>query len=272
MARSGWLFCLTLALLPGTALAYTLGVLPIHSARVLVERYEPLRAFLERNLKQPVRIESAPDFARFQQRTLRGDFDLTVTPAHFARIAQKDLGFQPLIHLQPDHDARLVFSADQPLASAANLKGRQIAVVDRLAVTVMAALQYLEEQGLESGRDYGVAEHRTHVSVAHALVGGLAAAGVTTSQGMQQIPEDLRRRLVVHKHIADIPAFVFLAGPGLSRDRTERLRALLLDFAQRPEGAAFLKETGYSALRPATETFMKRSDAYLKETRKALAP
>jgi phosphonate transport system substrate-binding protein len=273
MARPGPLLCLVLALLlPGPALAFTLGVLPIHGARVLVERYEPLRAYLERSLKQPVRIESAPDFARFQQRTLRGEFDLAVTPAHFARIAQKDLGFQPLIHLLPDHDALLVFSADQPLAALAELKGRQIAVVDRLAVTVMAALQYLEEQGLESGRDYAVAEHRTHASVAHALAGGLSAVGVTTSQGMQQIPQELRQRLVVQKHIANIPAFVFLAGPDLAKARVEGLRALLLDFAKSPEGAAFMKQTGYNALRPVTEAFMKRADPYLKETRRTLAP
>ena len=42
---------LALALLPGPVLAFTLGVLPIHSPRVLVERYEPLRAYLQRGLK-----------------------------------------------------------------------------------------------------------------------------------------------------------------------------------------------------------------------------
>jgi phosphonate transport system substrate-binding protein len=77
------------------ASSFILGVLPIHSARVLTERYEPLRAYLEKHLKQPVRIESAADFRRFHERTLRGDFDLTITPAHFARLAQKEAGFVP---------------------------------------------------------------------------------------------------------------------------------------------------------------------------------
>lgn len=272
MLKPGLLLGLALALLPGPVLAFTLGVLPIHSPRVLVERYEPLRAHLERSLKQPVSVESAPDFARFQARTLRGDFDLTVTPAHFARLAQKDQGFQPLAHLLPDHDALLVYPAERPLSSAAALKGKQLAVVDRLAVTVMAALQYLEEQGLESDRDYAVSPHRTHASVAHALTTGLAAAGVTSSQGMQQIDEAVRRKLVVHKHMADIPAFVFLARPDLPRPRLEALRTLLLGFARSPDGAAFLEQTGYSGMRPAGEAFMKRADAYLKETRKALGP
>lgn len=272
MRRARLLLGLLLAGFPGLVMAFTVGVLPIHTSRVLVERYEPLRTYLERTLHQPVRIESAPDFARFHVRTLRGDFDLTITAAHFARIAQKDLGFQPLAQFQPDHDSLLIYSAERPLAGAGDLKGKQLAVIDRLAITVMAALHYLDEQGLEPDRDYRVAEHRTHAGVAHSLVSGLSAAAVTTSQGMLQIPEDVRRKLVVHKHIADIPAFVFLAKPDLPRPSADRLRALLLDFPREAEGIAFLGQTGYTTLRPASEAIMKRADGYLKQTRKVLKP
>lgn len=270
MARFLLLICLALSLAPGAVLAFTLGVLPIHGTRVLVERYEPMRVYLERTLQQPVRIESAPDFARFHARTLKGDFDLAVTAAHFARIAQKDAGFVPLAQFQPDHDSLLIFSSEHPLVSARDIKGKQLAVIDRLAITVMAAVRYLDDQGLESDRDYKVVEHRTHASVAHSLVNGLAAAAVTTSQGMLQIPEDLRRKLVVQRHIADIPAFVFLAKPDLPRIQADRVKALLLEFPREAEGIDFMGHTGYSTIRPATEAIMKRTDAYLKETNKVL--
>lgn len=270
MRIARWLLCVLLAGLSGPALAFTVGVLPIHSSRVLVERYEPLRAYLERTLQQPVRIESAPDFARFHARTLRGDFDLTITAAHFARIAQKDLGFLPLAQFQPDHDSLLIHSMDRPLSGPGDLKGKQLAVIDRLAITVMATIHYLEEQGLESERDYKVAEHRSHASAAHALASGMSAAAVTTSQGLLQIPEDIRRKLVVHKHIADIPAFLFIVKPDLPKSQAERIRALLLEFPRAAEGIDFLGQTGYTTLRPASETIMKRADAYLGETRKVL--
>lgn len=253
------------------AAAFTLGVLPVHSARVLAERYEPLRAYLEKQLKQPVRIESAADFARFQARTLNGDFDLTITPSHFARLAQQDAGFQPLAQFTPDHDSLLVASSDRPLAGIGDLRGKKLAVIDRLAVTVMAALSYLEEQGLEADRDYAVTEHRTHASAAYALVTGLSAAAVTTSQGMLQIPEYLRRKLVVQKHIADIPAFVFLVRPDAPRAQSEHIKTLLLNFPADPEGIGFMRNIGYTAVVAASETRLKRADAYLKATRKALS-
>lgn len=264
-----------LFLLAGPAQAapvFTLGVLPVHSARILAERYEPMRAYLESRLKQSVRIESAADFAHFQARTRRGDFDLSITPAHFARLAQKDAGFQPLVQFAPDHDALLVYSQARPLASVADLRGKQLAVIDRLAVTVMAALSYLDDQGLEADRDYRVAEHRTHASATYSLISGLSAAAITTSQGMLQIPEDQRRKLVPQIHIADIPAFVFLAKPDLPRDQAERLKKWLLEFPGEAEGIDFLSRTGYTGVVPASESRMKRADPYLKATRKALGP
>jgi phosphonate transport system substrate-binding protein len=267
------LLCLALPVISSQAAqTFTVGVLPIHSTRVLVERYEPLRAYLERALRRSVRIESAPDFARFQERTLRGDFDLAITAAHFARMAQRDLDFQPLAQFQPDHDALLIYNAERPLATPGELKGRRLAVIDRLAITVMAALRYLDDQGLESDIDYQVVEHRTHASVVQSLVSGLSAAAVTTSQGLLQIPEDMRRKVVVHQHIADIPAFILVAKAGLPRTQADRIRTLLLAFPRMAEGRQFLRQTGYTAIRPAGETVMRRGDAYLKETRKALRP
>lgn len=272
MRRIVPLLFLLLALLSTSSSAFTIGVLPVHSSRVLVERYEPLRVYLERILRQPVRVESAPDFARFQARTMNNDFDLTITAAHFARIAQKDGGLLPLAQFQPDHDSLLIYSSDRPLTGPGAIKGKQLAVIDRLAITVMAAIQYLDEQGLESDRDYKVVEHRTHASVAHSLVGGLSVAAVTTSQGLLQIPDDIRRKLVILKHIADIPAFVFLVKPGLPREQAERIKTALLKFPGEAEGIDFLGRTGYTTIQPATEATMKRADPYIKETRKVLRP
>jgi phosphonate transport system substrate-binding protein len=249
---------------------FILGIVPAFSARVLTERYEPLRAYLEKVLKQPVRIESAPDFRRFQQRTLHGDFDLTITPAHFARMAQKEVGLQPLAQFSPDHDTLLIYAADRPLANFNALKGKQLAVIDRLAITVMAALQFLDTQGLEADQDFKVVEHRTHASAAYSLLSGLSAAAVTTSQGLLQMPDDLRNKLIVQKHIADIPAWVLIAKASMDKAQAELVKKSLLAFPNTEEGIDFLGRTGYTSLIPANESVMKRADIYLKETRKAL--
>lgn len=251
--------------------ALVIGVIPVHPTRVLVERYEPLRAYLEHQLKQPVRVESASNFASFHNRTVAGAFDLTITPAHLARLAQTDAGYVPLAQFEPDHDSLLIISNERPLASASELRGKKLAVIDRLAITVMAALDRLNSLGLKAEQDYQVVPHRTHASAVQSLTTGISQAAVSTSQGLLQIPEDQRAKLRVIEQINNIPAFVFLGKPRAD-DRNARLKALLLAFPGEMEGIDFLGHTGYARILATSETGMRRADRYLKETRRLLAP
>lgn len=268
-----WLILLLLMLTgQAQAASFIIGVPPVHSMRTLVQRYEPLRAYLEVQLGRPVHVESAQDFVEYHARTLRGDFDLTITPAHLARLGQKDKGFQPLAQFKPDHDILLVTSVDRPLKHMGLLRGQQLAVIDRLAINSMAAQHHLEELGLEAGRDYRVVEYRNHGSVGQALTSGLAMAGVTTTQGLQQMPDPVRDKLKIQTHIADIPAFVMLARPDVPRGEVDRLQGALMRFTADKAGQDFLKGLAYTDLVPADERMMKRADIYLKETRKGLMP
>lgn len=250
---------------------FILGVPPIHSTRTLVQTYEPLRTHLAAKLGHPVYLESAAHFVAFHGRVMRQDFDFTITPAHFARLAEKDQGFRPLAQFRPDHDALLIHATDRPLPGLDALRGQSLAVIDRLAITSMAAMDFLENRGLEADQDYKVMEYRNHASVAQALVSGLALAGVTTTQGLRQMPEALRSRIKVHTHIADIPAFVILAKPGLTARDAARLREIILTFLQGDAGQAFLQAVAYTGASGADEASLRRADAYLTRTRKALA-
>lgn len=248
---------------------FVIGVLPVHPTRVLVTRYEPLREYLGAMLGQPAQVQSAVDFKQFHQRMLNGDFDLTITAAHLARLAQSDAGFIPLAQLRPDHDSLLLARADQR-DDLADLRGGRLAVIDPLAITVMAALRYLQTRGLEAGRDYQVLTYRTHASVVHALLNRQVAAAVSTSQGLAQIPVEMRRRLRVSSPVMHVPAFTFLARPDASPQQQGQLRRLLLDFPQTLEGLDFLGQTNYRGVEPASDEVLARTDPYLAETRRLL--
>jgi len=265
---------LVVALLGVSALvqaAFVVGVPPIHSMRTLAERYEPLRVFLEARLGQPVFLASGTDFIDYHERTLKQTFDLTITPAHLARVAQIDQNFKPVAQFSPDHDALLVTRDDRPLTQAASMRGQALGVIDELAVTVMASQDYLGRAGLEPGKDYKVSIFRNHASVAHAVVTGMARAGVTTTQGLKLMPAETRARLRVHAHIADIPAFVLLARPSAAPEQVTRLHTILMEVARSKTGQDFLKSVANQDLRPVDDAALQRTDAYMKRTRKALA-
>jgi phosphonate transport system substrate-binding protein len=82
--------------------AFEIGLLPNISARVLLAQYQPLRDFLSRELKRPVQLSTAPDWATFHQRTVALEYDLVITAAHLARLAQLERGHLPLVSYTPD--------------------------------------------------------------------------------------------------------------------------------------------------------------------------
>lgn len=248
-----------------------LGLMPVYSIRALAMRYEPMRAYLADLLEQPVRIESAPDFVRYFKGILAGGFDIAVAAAHFARIAQLDAGWRPVVQFEPDTDTLLITRKGDGPARIAELAGKDVAVIDRLAITVMGALHYLESQGLRTDVDYRVVEHRTHASVVRSLLSGGCAMAVTASHGLHQLAPDQRAGIEVWRHVSDIPAFFVMAAPTLPAAQLERLRAGLLRFPREAAGLDFMARNSYTGLHPADEAAMRRADPFLKETRRMIA-
>ena len=194
-----------------------LGLMPVYGIRALMQRYEPMRGYLSSLLGQAVRVETAPDFPRYLNSILAGEFDIAVAAAHLARIAQQDAGWTPLAQFEPDNDTLLITRAGEAPKRPADLAGREVAVIDRLAITVMGALHYLERQGLKADRDYRVVEYRNHASVVHSLLAGRSALAVTTSHGLYQLPSEQLERITVYRRVSDIPAFVVIAAPDHSQ-------------------------------------------------------
>lgn len=248
-----------------------LGLMPVYGIRALMSRYEPMRAYLSRLLGRPVRIESAPDFQRFLRSLLAGEFEIAVAAAHFARIAQLDAGWVPLAQFEPDHDTLLISRAGEVPKRVNELAGREVAVIDRLAITVMGALNYLERQGMVADKDYKVVEYRNHASVVQSLLSGASAMAVTTTHGLHEIPTDPRARIAVYRDVSDIPAFVILAAPSVAKTDIDKLRPGLLAFPREAEGIEFMGRNTYTGLHVANETAMRRADPFLKETRRRVA-
>ena len=245
-----------------------LGLMPVYGIRALMSRYEPMRGYLSRLLGRPVRVETAPDFPRYLSSLLAGEFDIAVAAAHFARIAQLDAGWTPLAQFEPDHDTLLITRIEDAAKPIAALAGGEVAVIDRLAITVMGGLHYLEHQGLKADKDFRVVEYRNHASVVHSLLSGASAMAVTTSHGLHQIPADQRARLATYRSVSDIPAFVVMAGPGMAKAELAKLRAGLLAFPRAAEGVEFLGQHSYTGMHSADEAAMRRADPFLKETRR----
>ncbi len=260
--------CLTLTAHAAADAALQVGVLPTLNTRQLLTNYQPLRIYLERELQRPVELFTAPDFKRFHQVTLTGDFDLVLTAPHLARLAQVDAGFQPLATYLSANRAVLITPKAKPIGKVGDLRGHNLAIFDPLALITLHAQEWLEEQGLMAGRDFQKTVFPSHVSVALAVQNGTSLLGVISPAGLKQLPPDTLEQIQVFKELPQIPALIWVMHPRMGK--SDRLQGALLRFADSPEGAQFYGGNAYKGMRPVTADELRLLDRSAREVKRLM--
>jgi phosphonate transport system substrate-binding protein len=260
--------CLSLSAHAAPDAPFRVGVLPTLSTKLLLTNYQPLRTYLERELQRPVELFTAPDFKRFHQETLAGDFDLVVTAPHLARLAQLDAGFQPLATYLSANRAVLITPKAKPIGKIEELRGRNLAVFDPLALIILQAQEWLEDQGLVAGRDYQKTVFPSHSSVALAVQQGSNSLGVISPAGMKQLPPDTLDQIQIFKELPQTPALIWVMHSRMGK--TDRVQNALLRFADSPEGAQFYGGNAYKGMRPVTAEELRSLDRSAREAKRLL--
>ncbi|MEO1767741.1 phosphate/phosphite/phosphonate ABC transporter substrate-binding protein [Thiobacter aerophilum] len=256
---------------PTAPAALELGVFPYLSTRALLNTYEPLQRFLENRLGRPVLVVTAPDMRTFVERTLTGAYPLVVTAPHFARLAQVDAGYRPLLRPQRDLAAVFIVPHGGPVRSLADLRGKILATPDSLAIVTQQAINMLREQGLEPGRDVILRQMPSHNSSALAVREGAVDAAVLSNTAFLQLPLEQREGLALLARGRSLPHVMILARSDLGAAEAARFARLIQEFVeQTAEGRQFIDKLGYLGLRPPTEAELKSLDPYLPELRAAL--
>lgn len=255
---------------PASATPLQVGVIPNLSARVLIEQNQPLRSYLERRLGRPVEIVSAPDFRSFHERTLSGAYEIAITPAHMARVAQLDARHVPLAAYAPNIDCVIVTTKGSHIATVEELRGKTLTFANPLSLVALHGRQWLGEKGLRHGVDYQVNRVRTDDSVASMLLRGESAAGFLSGGELRSIPQDQRDGLKVLAPFGSVRAFVVLASPRLETSRSQHLRSVFLDFPNAEEFKLFSASTGFKGVSPIGEADMRVFDSIVSETRRLL--
>ena len=258
-------------LLSGAAQADTkplqVGILPTLSPRVLLKSYEYLRHYLARELQQPLVLGTATDFRTFHSQVMAGEYDVVVTAAHLARLAQREKGWLPIATYKTANRAILLVSNTGMIESVDDLREKSIASADSLALVAIQAQQWLSEKGLKQNRDYQFIDARSFTSAVHAVLQRHAALAIVSPASYQQLPDTLKSATRIFQILPEIPAVIWMVPPK-SRIDPARLKALLLNFTtELPEGREFFQITGYAGIRPVTEEQMQALDKYADEAK-----
>jgi phosphonate transport system substrate-binding protein len=256
-----------------SATTLEIGVLPYISARVLLAQYQPMREYLSREMKRAVQVSTAPNWSAFHQRTLGLDYDLVVTGAHLARIAQVDRGFVPLLSYAPDIKGMVVCATRKPIKSVADLRGQVLALSNPQSLITLRGMQWLGENGLQRDKDFKTINTPTDDSVGSVVVRGDAIAAMLSGGEYRAIPDAIKAQLQVLSIFAEVPGFAVMSSPKLSAVDARAIKEHLLRFAAgSDEGKAFFASSGFTAIREPAAGLMESMDLFTESTRRVLLP
>jgi phosphonate transport system substrate-binding protein len=249
-----------------------LGLLPNLSARILLAQYQSVREFIERRLQRSVQVSTAPNWNAFYRRTADLDYDVAVTAANMARVAQLDAGYLPLVSYAPQIKGLVVVAKQRPLRGIAELRGQRLALSNPQSLVTLRGMQWLADRGLNRPADFTTLDTPTDDSVGNLVVRGECAAAMLSGGEFRAIPEDIRGQLQVLVNFADVPSFIVIASPKLPPTQAATVKQALLDLsAGSDEGKAFFAASGFTAMTEATPALMEQLDVYAADTRRLFA-
>lgn len=250
--------------------AFTIGVLPNVSARVLFAAYQPMREYFERELGQRVEIATAPDFPSFSERTFKGEYDLVVIAPNLGRIASLDANWEVLGVYEPRIPALAVAAIENSDNSASQIRGKAVALANPQSLVALVGLEWLRSQGLQAGTDFKTVVTANDDSLGAVLRTNEAPIAIMSRGELRAKPAEMQARLRVVHEIAQLPGFFVMANPRLDARQRRRLRSLLLGFPATDDGRRFVGLSGFSNIREVTDADLRFLEPYNEITRRGL--
>lgn len=252
---------------------YEIAFTPFLPVRTLVQNYQPMLKYLERELSEAVTFVSAPDYRTDNARIGAHEYSFIITVANSAYLAHADHGYVPMLRPTIPTRPTLVVRKDSPVTSIKGLPPQaKVAMSDPLAIVSMQGMLMLREAGLSPATEVSVAHYANHLTAVNVVISGEAAAAVVSDRALHQMPAAVRNqvRQVVSWNKGAAPGVVYLASPEVPTARRERLTQAVVKFTQTPEGRALMEQWGYGGLVPMTAREFKPLEPYGARLRAAL--
>lgn len=266
-----------LVLLTGVAQAqqapWRMALIPYLSPNVLIPLFQPLASHFARDTGRSVELYSAPNIRAHVERIARPEYDIVFTAPHMGRLAQLDAGYVPIGSFERPLTGVITVKSDSPIKSLDQLRGKTVAINDRLVLNSILTLTELERRGVQLA-DLRIVSAASQNSALLSVAAGDVDAAVTVNFAVGQIPKEKQgdlRTLFQTEENPDMPSTLILVHPAMDASDRQRLEASLLRFANTDEGRQFLRASQYKNAIRINSANLKRLDVYMPELRRLMA-
>lgn len=245
-----------------------MAVHPYNSTLALIAAHRPLLQHLENTLQHPIEFYTASSFDAYVAALMAGEYDIAISPPHFALIAIETGHYVPLVHYRAKLEPLLLVPRASPIQGPADFAGKRIAMADKSAFIRLVVIKWLADAGLVAGKGYGIVERPTHSASIMATLRGEADAGLAVAAALNLQPPDVRKLVRPVATGLKFPNLFTLAHRRLGAASIARLKAALQGFTStHPEGRVFFEKTGYGGYDEITPGELTALKPYVELTR-----
>ena len=222
------------------------GFLPILSTQRLITRFKPLVDEISSELGQPIRMETAPDYIEFIKRTQAKRYDIVFTAPHLYYLANDKTGYKVIVRVNAsDLKAIIVATKASHITKLSELKGKKIAMPDRMSLAAAMVRNYIRKMGLDPDKDITIVSTPSHNA---SLL--TAYNGVTDVAGLMLPPykhasEKIRNAMVVLATTSGLPHMPIAVSPTLQPELVQKLAHILTSLNESSKGKMLLKKLGW---------------------------
>jgi phosphonate transport system substrate-binding protein len=255
------------------------ALLPDENAATLIQNAQPLKQYLEATLKKEIELIVTTDYSSMIEAIRFGRIEVAYFgPFSYVLAKSKAPNIEPFaVGIEkgsPTYHSVLIATADGPVKSVADLRGKPFAFGDQASTSShLAPRAHLLKKGLEGDKDYKVVHLGTHDAVARAVQAGQVPAGALS----QAIYRSLIERKVIDPAkvvqidlSAAIPNYPMTMQGNLAPALKEAIRSAFLNIKDkevlksfRVEGFAATDDKAYDVLRE-TAAILKLDMAKIK--------
>jgi phosphonate transport system substrate-binding protein len=227
---------------------FVIGVAPHTSARVILRMYQPLRLYLEKALRQPVEIVTAPDFTEFARRGLQREYDIAITTGHQAELLHADAGYIPLLTYKADFTAVVIVARKGQVKDDVDLQGKRVLGLSPSSLVTLWGEHWLVYKQIKVP---SVTYVSASDSVAKRVISGQADAGLISRANFDHLTPDVQAQLHILVESPPMAGRVYLLNRRHA-SRKDKIEAFLWSFADTPAAQRYFAENslaGYRKLR-----------------------
>ncbi len=233
-------------------------------AAQVIAKYKDLADAIGRSMRAKVNVVFVRDFETLEEglKTNRYAFAMA-RPSDYPARAMRDFGYSYVAHAKPDGQCYIVVKKDSPLKALEDIKGKKIAMPEKVAYMSKFCAAELRSKGIDLDKE-PVTYVKEQAAVTFYLDNKFAEVGAIASYSGVGKGWEKKGDRILHKSISQ-PYFPLVAYKNIKSEQIKDVQKTLLALSDGSEGKEILKRIGIDGFDIGGETKMLELPKWLSQ-------